>query len=112
MANMTPPMPIPGAPAETAEPRHCEMCGQIAENTLTGTFGTLCAACVQRISGKTLDELADLDPRTPIRPLTAAEEDAIIEATLARMRPAYAERMFARDRAKRGPKQEAMADGR
>lgn len=69
---------------------HCEGCGQPATDTLTGTFGTLCAACVHRMSGQSLDQLADLDPRQPMRPLTAAEEAAILEASLASMRAAQA----------------------
>jgi len=73
-----------------ARPRHCEACGQPAKNTLTGTFGTLCAACVERISGQTLDQLADLDPNQPIRALTPQEEQAILDASLAPMRAAQA----------------------
>ena len=114
MADLSNPLPTPAALAEAAGPIHCEMCGQIAKNTLTGTFGILCAACVQRVGGKTLDEIAALDPVTPIRALSPSEEDAIIESAMARMRPSYAERLLARDRDKRGPKpkSEAISDGR
>ncbi len=84
------PTPQESVQERAALPIHCEACGQATEHTLTGTFGTLCAACVERISGHPLDQLADLDPRQPMRPLTAAEEAAILEASLASMRAAQA----------------------
>ena len=66
-------------------PIHCEMCGQETRDHLFGTFGVMCAACVEQTSGHTLAELAAIDPATvPQRILTADEQEAIIQATMAR----------------------------
>ncbi len=73
---------------DTPEPLYCEACGHTATAVLQGTFGTLCAACVERISGHTLDDLAGMDPAAQvIRPLTAEDERRIIAQTMAQYGP-------------------------
>ncbi len=70
------------------EPIHCEMCGNETTEHLFGTFGVMCAACVEQTSGHSLADLSALDPATvPQRPLTAEESEAIIQATMARYGP-------------------------
>ena len=70
-----------------ATPIHCEMCGNETQDYLRGTFGVMCAACVKQVSGHPLAELVAIDPMAvPLRPLTAEEQDAILQSTMASIR--------------------------